>query len=280
MMTISKTFRILIIFVLMQMAACNIPSKSTATPTSDAVATQVSQLLTLMPTPTTPIQVETVTPTVVIFATDTSEPPLPTQTPLTPSPTAPPIENSREPDWRDTLDGGKAFYKFENENSRVTQQDGKLILTGLTPNGWLGWSLTFSQEPRNFNLEAVMIPQACSGTDLYGLVFRAPNANSGYFFGLTCDGRFNLHRRDFEDGTDEILAELTNHPAIQPGANAVNRIGVKAEDSKIGLYANGTLLEEFTDSTYQQGYIGAFVAANETAGFTVWMDEISLWNLP
>jgi len=262
------------------LAACNLPSaQPSSTPTPDAVATQVSFLLTGMPTATAPLPSETSTPEAK--PTDTAEPPTPTPQPPTdtPAPTATAAASS-EPDWRDTLDGGKAFYKFENENSRVTQQDGRLILTGLTANGWHGWSLTFSRQPRNFKLEAVLIPQACSGADLYGLVFRAPNANSGYFFGVTCDGRYNLHRRDFDDGTDDILIQLSSNPAIQPGANAVNRLGVKAESDRIGLYANGTLLQEVIDSNYREGYFGAFVAAYETAGFTVWMDEISLWNLP
>jgi hypothetical protein len=268
------------------LAACNMPASSppAATPTADAVATQVSQLLTTMPTATLALPAATTPPEAV--PTSTLEPP--TSTPIPTETTAPPAASATptapittsEPDWRETLDGGNAFYKFENDNSRVTQQDGRLVLSGLTPDGWHGWSLTFSQQPGNFLLEAHMIPQACSGGDLYGLVFRAPNANSGYFYGVTCDGRYNLHRRDFDDGTDDILIELAANPAIQPGANAANRLGVRAEGDRIGVYANGALLQEVTDSTYREGYFGAFVAAFDTAGFTVWMDEIALWKIP
>lgn len=268
------------IFFAALLAACNMPSSEpVATPTEDAVATQVSQLLTSMPTMTAPLPTDTNSPEA--SPTNTAEPPTPTPEPPTPVPSlTAPAPISGEPDWRETLDGGKAFYQFENENSRVTMQDGRLILTGFTANGWHGWSLTFSRQPRNFNLEAIMIPQACSGSDLYGLVFRAPNANSGYFFGVTCDGRYNLHRRDFDDGTNTVLIQLTASTAIQSGSNATNRLGVKANGDRIGLYANGNLLQEIADSSYREGYFGPFVAAYDTAGFTVWMDEISLWNLP
>ncbi len=274
---------ILIIFAAVLLASCNLPSSQPlATPTVDAVATQVSQLLTSMPVATEPLPTDTTLPEPEVTPTSTTEPPTPTPTPEPPTPvpsfTVPAF--SREPDWRDTLDGGKAFYQFENENSRVALQNGHLVLTGLTANGWHGWSLTFSQQPRNFDLEAIMIPQICSGSDLYGLVFRAPNANSGYFFGVTCDGRYTLHRRDFDDGTDDILIQLSSHAAIQPGANMTNRLGIKANGDRIGLYANGTLLQEITDSNYREGYFGPFVAAFETPGFTVWMDEIALWKLP
>lgn len=273
---------ILPILAIVLLASCNLPSSQPlATPTADAVATQVSQLLTSMPVTTEALPTDTTAPEPEAAPTNTAEPPTPTPEPPTPvpSPTAPAVV-SAEPDWRDTLDSGKAFYQFENENSRVTLQDGRLVLSGLTTNGWHGWSLTFSQQPRNFDLEAILIPQACSGSDLYGVVFRAPNANSGYFFGVTCDGRYNLHRRDFDDGTDAILIQLAASTAIQGGSNATNRLGVKANGDRIGLYANGTLLQEVTDSSYREGYFGAFVAAYETPGFTVWLDEIALWYLP
>ena len=108
----------------------------------------------------------------------------------------------------------------------------------------------------------------------------APNANKGYFFGVTCDGRYNLHARDFEEDSDTVLINLTSGSGIVPGPYQTNRLGVRAEGEKIALYANGTLLQEISDSTYGAGNFGAFVAANETTGFTVWMEEISLWNVP
>ena len=81
---------------------------------------------------------------------------------------------------------------------------------------------------------------------MYGLVFRAPDANAGYFFGVTCDGRYNLTSRDFEDGTDVVLISLTQG-AINTGSGATNRLGVEADGNQIKLYANDTLLQEVTD---------------------------------
>lgn len=269
------------IFILMAIvfSACNMPSAPIeVTPTPDMIATQVSLLLTEAPTATSPVILPTATQPPA--STPTQAVPTPTETALAPTPTDTPVPALDPPDWKDTLDGGKAFYKYENDNTRVTQEDGKLILTGITPNGWLGWSLTFSRKPTDFRLEAVFVPQSCSGSDIYGILFRAPNTSAGYFFGVTCDGRYNLHLRDFENDVDTVLVNLTNGTGIQTGSNAANRLAVKAVGDKISLYANDTLLQEVTDSTYTSGNFGAFVAANETPGFTVWMEEISLWDLP
>lgn len=271
----------LIVLLAIVLSACNMPTAPlVGTSTPDLVATQVSSLLTQMPTATAPAQEPSATPQPTNTQAPTQAISTPTETAVPPTPTTPPASEIDPPDWKDNLDGGKSFYKYENDNTRVSQENGRLVLTGITPNGWLGWSLTFSRKPSNFRLEAVFIPQTCSGADIYGLVFRAPNTNAGYFFGVTCDGRYNLHLRDFENDTDTVLVNLTNGTGIQPGANAVNRLAVKAVGEKISLYVNDTFLQEVSDSTYASGNFGAFVAANETPNFTVWMDEISLWDLP
>jgi hypothetical protein len=274
---------ILSILLVLILAACNLPtSPSAATETPDAIATQVSQLLTRVPTATNTAQpADTSTPAPSPTVTETLSPtPEPTATLTATATTSAPANPDDPPDWTDTLDGGKAFYKYENDNTRVTQEGGHLALTGINADGWLGWSLTFSRKPANFRLEAVFTTQACSGTDIYGLMFRAPNANAGYFFGVTCDGRYSLHARNFEDDTDTTLVNLTTGAGILPGSNQTNRLRVRADGNKISLYANGNLLQEVTDSSFTEGNFGAFVAANETAGFTVWMEEISLWNTP
>jgi hypothetical protein len=290
----NKTITIVLLLILLTgLAGCNLPTgpvdSTPTTPTTDAVATKVAQLLTVAPTFTQPAPTSEpssspapATATVEPTATNTQAAPAqnaPTATPTFSS--SDPKSSLGAPTWRNTLDSGKAFYQYENDNTRVVMENGALALTGLSANGWLGWSLTFSQPSQNFYLEATFSPQTCSGADLYGLVFRAPSAEAGYFFGVTCDGRYNLHARNFNDGTDKSLIQLTANGAILAGSNQVNRIGIRADGDKIGLYANGTLLQEVTDSTFtKEGSFGAQVAANDTAGFTVKMDEISLWKLP
>jgi hypothetical protein len=271
----------LFILTTILLVACNMPTTPLATETPDAIATQVSPLLTKVPTATStaPQAQPSATSAPETTATATPTPTL-TNTVAVDTPTAVPTEADDPPDWKDTLDGGKSFYKYENDNTRVTQEGGHLALTGINANGWLGWSLTFSRKPANFRLEAVFTPQSCSGSDLYGIIFRAPNANAGYFFGMTCDGRYNLHARDFENDTDTVLVNTTNAPGILTGSNQTNRLAIRADGEKISLYANDTLLQEVNDSSFSSGSFGAFVAANETTGFTAWLEEISLWNIP
>jgi hypothetical protein len=275
-----KTAGFLLICILL-LAGCNLPTKPTAaTPTPDLIATQVSVMLTKMPTATmapsgTAAPIATIAPSATTPSKATPTQATPSETPtLSPTP-------GDLPDWRESFDGGKSFYLFENDNTKARLDGGALVLTGITANGWLGWSLTYSQKPQNFRLEATFQTETCSGTDLYGLVFRAPDANSGYFYGVSCDGRINLHARNFTDGTDIEIVALTGANQVTAGSNQTNQLGVNVSGSKIQLFANGLMVQEVNDETFKDaGFFGAFIAANETTGFTVRMDEISLWKLP
>lgn len=261
------------------LTACNAPRAGGTTATPDLVATQVAILRTNLPTDTStpPPASATPKPSPTTPATETPSPLPPTATPTTPSDL---LASLGQPTWVNSLDSGSAFYQFENEGTRVTVENGVMKLSGLQANDWLGWSLTYTRKPKNFYLEGTFITQACSGGDRYGLVFRAPSDNAGYFFGVTCGGRYALSAADFDENSERSLATGSS-PAVLAGANQTNRLGVLAKDDQIGLYVNDTLLETITDTTFAEaGHFGAFVAANETPGFTVHLDEIRLWDLP
>ena len=94
---------------------------------------------------------------------------------------------------------------------------------------------------------------------------------------MTCGGQYNLFARDFNNNTDTELIALKTGSGINTGSNQVNRLGVLAQGGKISLYVNGALVDEINDSTYSTGYFGALVAANQTAGFRVDLDQVKLW---
>jgi hypothetical protein len=274
-----KTTIILLILSIL-ITGCNIPSQDQPeiTATADIVATEVSRLQTEMPTSTiAPTQPPTSTPQPATPTPSVTA----TSVPASTSTTIPgdPAAAMGSPSWQDNLDTTKNFYLYENENTAVVAGDGSLRLIGKTANGWLGWSLTYAQSSADFYLEGIFKTGTCSGGDISGLVFRANKENAGYFFGFTCDGRYNLYARDFNNNTNTEIVSLKSNAAILTGSGQTNRIGVKAEGNKIALYANGVLMEELSNDTYMSGYFGPFIAANETAGFTVDLDQISLWKL-
>ena len=274
---IAKKILPLILAVLL-LAACNLPTRpiDTPTPTVDLVATQIANLLATQESVTRNAPLATQPPSPTPSATPEATPtPPPTPTPTT-NPSDPALSLG-DPTWKDSLDTAKNFYLFENDQTKVEAEDGALALTGRNANGWLGWSLTYAQNPSDFYLEATFRTRTCAGSDLYGIVFRASKENAGYFFGVTCDGRYNLTYRDLNNDIQKELISMKAASAIQAGSDQINRLGVFAQGDKISLYINGSLIDEVTDSTRSSGYFGAFVAANQTAGFRADLDQIKLW---
>jgi hypothetical protein len=272
----------LLLFFLV-LSACG-PSGPMPTPTADPadIAREVMLILTqnpvvipTLPPPPTPEPTQEATPTPEGPTPEPSATPEPSPTPTLSS--SDPRNYLGEPTWREKFDRGKTgFYTFDDGNTRIWLEYDYLNMTSINANSWHGWSLG-SSKPRDFYLEATFLPQTCSELDRYGLVFRAPDYNTGYFFGVSCDGKFNL--RIYDQKGD--LVEWTQDDAILAGSHQTNRLGVMAEGTSIKLYVNGEQVRDLTDSVFNDaGIFGVFIAAQRTPGFTVKVDEIAYWTRP
>ena len=286
---------LLLIALTLTLTACNLPVGNTPAPSdADEIATRVAETLTLAAggasTPLPPGEQTpegaTATPALPPAEPTLTETPQPT---LTPTPTATvnnsdPRQSLGAPAWQDTLDDGDAWgldsTGYQDDYLGIKIENSSMFLTSYQALGWHSWRLN-GQRPQNFYLEATLRPQNCSGSDAYGLVFRAPDYDSGrgYYLRLRCNGQFVLSAWP-DDGMDN-LSEWQTHSAFVGGANQTNRIGVLVNGSSLAVYANGTLVQTVTDSSFSDaGHIGVFISAVSTPGFTVEMSEISYWNLP
>lgn len=279
----AKTVIALIILCSLVLTGCNMNAQPSATP--DQVGTEVSRLLTKIPSTTlTSIATSVVTTTVSATTTATVEN---TATPtVTPTPTQAPDDPSvslGSPAWQDTFDSGKSWglgsSGYSDDYTKITVEDGSMVLTSYSNQGWLSWRLN-SQQPQNFYLEGTFSTQSCSGGDQYGMIFRAPDYTSGYgyYLAATCDGRIGLRRWD-SSGTSAVL-DWKTIAGFNSGSNQTNRIGILVNGSSMTIYLNGIKTEELNDSGISAaGHLGVFIAGQEASGFTVKLSEIAYWNL-
>lgn len=284
----------LVLLVCLGLSSCNMPDQnvnvSTATPEPGLVATSVSGTLTAQPLPT--LAIPTLAPSVTAIIPSPTPQPTLTELPAGPTSTAvatltPAADDIAaalgEPDYRNPLDNGRGFglgEPYDDDNVRIAVENGALSITGKDDNGWHSWRLT-SPKLGDAYIEATVRTRNCSGDDLYGLVARAPDYESGkgYYFAFTCDGRYTLGKW-VEQGISDMI-DYTQNAAILAGSNQTNRIGIRMEGRKLGLYANGKLLQEIEDTSFEEaGYYGVFIAPNDTAGFTADYDQIAYWTLP
>ena len=273
----------LLLLVIFLITGCNFPLTK---PTVDqsTVATQVAQMLTqtTIPQSTEPvIAATTVVGTTLAF---TGTPTITTTS--TPTLTATPSDPSKmygDPFWHNSLDSGSSFGLTNVYNDGYTEfsiSSGKMVLKSLALSGWPGWRLTDRKIP-NYYMEGIFNTQTCSGTDNYGIVFRAPDYDSGfgYYFGITCDGQYSLTR--WSAGGEVFLQSWKNSPEINAGSNKTNKIGVSAKGTKFQLFINGKQIQEISDPTFPaETVIGVFIAGVNTPDFTVELDQIDLWQIP
>ena len=272
-------FVLTIILSTVLLAACT-GSLNTTQSTPDLVGTQVSLVLTstaaALPTPfpafptlTPVVMLQTTTPTFLPTATATLT--------ATPTPLNDPRAALGDPAWSSNLDDVSSWYTEDNDYSNITGQSGGLLLTSKQAIGWHSWSMHY-HKITNFYLEGTIKVGSCSGSDLYGLIFRAPDTNQGYFFSLTCDGRAGL--RAFNGSEFSKIADFIPVESLLAGSNQINRLGVLTNGNNLSLYANGQKIMDLSDTTFTEGTFGVFISAVNTPGFQITLDEISYWNLP
>ena len=275
-----KLFPLLLIIFL---SACNLPIAE-KTPTPDLVATIVGMTMTERSRGTETAMAYTATVTMTSTEPAASETPVPE----TPTQTATLAANFRDtlgaPAWKDTLDDGRNFgldqSGYQDDYTKINIQNGAMVISNTSQSGYYGWRLT-TKSPQDFYLEADIGIQNCAGTDLYGLVIRAPDYGSGfgYYLGLNCSGQYQITRWD-ANGIARI-SNLSLDPAVKPGSNQTNVLGVLARGSQLTLFVNGSQIIEVTDSTFSgSGHFGVFIAGQSLGEFLIRVEEMAYWTLP
>lgn len=273
-------------FLLLLLSACNLPKAAAPTPTADIVATQVAVLLTEQPTqtfaPTLPPQATSVPPTAALEPTATPEnSPTPANTATVSA--QDPAAYLGTPAGSDTLDSGKSFgldaTGYDDDYTAIRVENGALVMTSHYATGYRGWR-TGGTKLQNAYIEATVQTGECSGSDLYGLIVRSPDFVKGYWFQVTCEGKWAF---GYWDGSQYVELKTSANPvsAVNSGSNQTNRLGVMANGDQFTLFINGQQVGDAVDATFKDaGSYGMLISARNTPNFTTYTQEFKYWNLP
>jgi hypothetical protein len=187
-----------------------------------------------------------------------------------------------DPNWVDEMDKPAYWPVGSDDFTAASFENGTMKFVALQD--LPGWRIASTNELGKAYIEAsVKMGAACSETDSYGILFRVPKNsgyNRGYFFGVTCDGRYNLRMWDGlsgENGKSITLKYFTANAAINKGKNQVNRLGVMTVGDRLLLFVNGEKVDEIVDDTYDLGFFGVFVNSDRTKDLTVYVDQVRYW---
>jgi hypothetical protein len=273
----------------------------TQAPTDTAEPTPTEEVL---PPTETPLPSPTAVPTETPAAQATVLPAVPLATatqPANPTPTPPvtltpgaaftpastdPRNRLGAPASTDPMNNATTWNWPSGANpfTSIDFRDGAMHLTGLTEDA--GWRLPLLPSATNLYIEMTAYSPSCSGRDNFGIIFRVPvmrEADRGYLFSVSCDGRYNLWMWDGKEGDKGKATTLIgwkSSAAIQSGSNATNRVGVMTYDDRLILYVNGVKVDEIRDKTYVAGNFGVFVNPDSTENYTIVIDEMSYWTNP
>jgi hypothetical protein len=222
-------------------------------------------------------------------ASVTPQPPiLPTETPTitptsspSPTPTLMPEDPRLElgaPDWQASFADDSDWFTFDEPAASFQVEDDRLVMVAKSTQAYENWSLSWPKLT-DFYLEyTITTGEQCAGEDRYGIIARAPDPNAGYLVGLSCNGAWRLRAWDGEDFHE--LADWTPSGYINTGPEATNRLGLMANGNDLSVYINGHLVGEEEDGRFEEGKFGAFIAAEQTPDFTVYLSEAMYWALP
>jgi hypothetical protein len=95
-----------------------------------------------------------------------------------------------KPSGLDTFDNPNTWTLFDAQCFKTEIKDGKYVMTAKGVKEFSCWKVTWPHIQK-FCLETMVeTPATCDANDRFGMLFRAPDNNRGYLFGLTCDGRY------------------------------------------------------------------------------------------
>ncbi len=279
------------------LVGCTMPASKGPTVIPSVAITQAVQTMSAKLTSTPAVTTQVTAAQTIALSTAKPEEPTNTLVPPTatsrPENTATPVTTLQgtvnpgdpaaglgNPDWHETFDGTAAWYTYQDEFIRFQAKDNKLEMTAFPANNRNGWALVPKLLSQKFYVEmTATFGDACKGSDHYGLIISpVSSADKGYLFGISCDGKYILWKWDGTRMT--TLVKWTASTILQAGVKKTNRIGVKVGGNKLSLYANGSLLTELTDNTYDKLYFGVFIGAAETANFSVLANTLNYWALP
>lgn len=186
------------------------------------------------------------------------------------------------PTWVESFDGSSSFALGSDGNTDFSVNNGNLVLTALAALGDQ-WRISNKGYLDDFYLEvSFKTGAACNGKDSYGMIVRAPDQpdniiDSTYVINFSCEGKFRVYRMD--NGSYTSIQNWAANSNIKSGSEKANSMGIKAKGGIIQVFANGSLVFEFTDSAYSTGYFGLVIRSEITNNFQVYVSKISYWDL-
>ena len=138
-------------------------------------------------------------------------------------------------------------------------------------------ALRKEQLPADYYLEVTAEARLCRGEDAFGLMFRAPNDQSGYRFLINCNGMITLQQ--VIGGTPSPILDWTQSGILEPGLPFPMNIGILVSGKTIRIYLNQELQLDIQKDVFREGGLVIYARAAGDTPITVNFSGIRVYQL-
>ena len=227
------------------------------------------------PTPT-PTAAPSATPTATVVwfpATET-----PTALPVQPAtPTQDYYPGVGELLFSDSFDDPAFWNTASSEDASALVTNNQLVLSITEPGPISIASRRDEPSAGDFFAQATAKISLCSGTDQYGMLFRAASSADYYRFTLTCNGQERLER--VRGGVTYPLIGWLSSNDVPSGAPAQVKLGVWAVGTVMRFFVNNAFEFSLTDPVFSTGTFGFFAYATGKSPVTISFSDLSVYSV-
>ena len=113
-------------------------------------------------------------------------------------------------------------------------------------------------------------------TNDYGIICRYSGLDSYYYGAIASDGYYGIYKKTAEGGKQLGTGEEQFSDKITTGATT-NHIRFDCVGSTLTLYANGTMIDQQTDSSYKEGNVGLIAGTYDEGGTDILFDNFIVY---
>ncbi|MEI7987777.1 MAG: NBR1-Ig-like domain-containing protein [Chloroflexota bacterium] len=186
------------------------------------------------------------------------------------------LKHLGQPTWMDTFWNDVNWNLVDDENMYWKVRNGELYMTARKKTDIDHWAMSRQPVIQDFYLEMqASTGPLCGGFDSYGMIVRAIDDDSGYVFGITCNGTYRLYQWDH--GYFKNIQPYTASQYINVGTYKKNRLGIMAVGQTLTLYINGYKVGEYANDWFARGQFGLMLGPNQTQNLTIMVSEMAYW---
>ena len=170
-------------------------------------------------------------------------------------------------------DAGSGWDDFAGDDQTVGYEGGRYVVV-IDATDWMSWGNAYQWFDDGIVVEVDATKIGGPDDNGYGIVFGYQDVDNFYRYEIASDGYYRFGK--YLDNEWIELVPWMETDAVNLG-DATNTIAVAMEGGTISLYANDSLLDTVSDTSFADGDIGLVAGSFDTGGVAIAFDDLRVY---